>query len=403
MTNLEKEMKLKMLDEEELEFQNPIEDDGIDFDIVDDSVFIIETDPSEAPKSVSTTGKSSKDKKPKKEASESVTGTSTEQIKDKEKTKKAKTNAKQKKQVTAVEGTDAPVFRVVPVVEEPEETEPENTTREDVSDTVQSTTEEFEEPKPTTETEETLEGEVEGAAQTIEFHTEDRQDRQEFTEAPDSSSQAYQKTFSGNYLELLKQIGSLVAILTVFFICFKSYGVYIEKNTNKLDHKEATTIASNVKETAIEKTSESLSRYEDQSKEKREEIQNKAAEISTASSQESNLVKLDRIIEKKTGEPTEEVTPEEATEARFANLTDLTKYINQNTLLLYDILDNTEKRYAAGEISIEEYSEIYSKAKEKLTELTTLLTTNENVYEAEQQINDYDVLIENINTINDTY
>lgn len=413
MTNLEREMKLKMLDEEELEFQTPIEDDDFDFEVLDDEAFIIETVPETAQKPKKKESKaqpSTKDKKTAKKATEDASATHQTKGKPKKEIKKSNTTEmtpeNKPKQTAFQEGTEPPIIKIIPVAEQTEE--PKTDSFEQAVKAMQSTTEEFEyeeaAPAADESTEETLEGEVEEKAQTIEFTDEARQTHREFAETSSNVFSIKDSAFGRwDWVNTAKQISSLVAVLAVFIICFQSYGYYIEKNTKPINSKEVITAAADAKETVAEKTSETLTPLQEQAEEKRDE-QATATTTATKVSQESNLVKIDRIIAKKheQNEPSTE-TPTEETQARFATLKDLTKYINDNTLLLYDILENTEEKYAAGTITTEEYSRVYSEAKEKLAELATLLTTNENVYIEEQQSNDYNVLIENINTLNDIY
>lgn len=410
MTNLEREMKLKMLDEEELEFQSPIEEDDFDFEILDDETFIIETiaeTTQKSPKKESRAQSSTKNKKTVNQAAGDASATRQTKDKPKKETKKSntigKTPEKEPEQTTYQQGTEPPVIKIIPVAEPTEA--PKTDSFEQTAKTMQSTTEEFEYEEAAPNTEETLEGEVEEKAQTIEFTDEARQSHREFAETSSNASPVKEPDFGRwNWINTAKQIGSLAAVLAVFIICFQSYGYYIEKNASPITNKEVVTAAENAKETVVKKTSETLEPYQEQAEEKKTETQTAATSTVTKTSQESNLVKIDKIIAKKHEQNEQSAgASAEETQTRFATLKDLTKYINDNTLLLYDILENTEEKYVAGTITIEEYSRIYTEAKEKLQELSTLLTTNENVYIAEQQSSDYNVLIENINTLNDTY
>lgn len=405
MSNLEREMKLKMLDDEELEFQSPIMDDEEDFDVIPEEDFIIEKpiekEASKSPKKENKAQSPAKDKKMAGKGSDEVSAAKNNDKNTERKHKKKQIVEEAKEETPYMEGSEPPIIQIIPA-EEPKEDSFEQIVRE-----MQSTTEEFDyiEDAPQEPIEETLKGEVEGEgrADTIEFTDEDRKTQRSFADVKPSNIKSFPTFPRFNISDTAKQIGSLVAVFALFVICFKSYGYYIDKKMTPINDKKVTMVAESIKENASEKTSEMLEPYKIQAEEEREKTSEPTETMTIAkTTNESNIIKLDKIIAMKHEQSAEQPTENETT-SRFATLKDLTKYINDNTMMLYDILDNTEQQYAEGTITLEEYSRIYGEAKDKLAELSTLLTSNESVYQSEKQESDYDILIDNINTINDTF
>lgn len=398
MSNLEMELKIKEMDEEELEFKIPVFDDEADmeFDVADDEDFFIAAAPKKASKSLKSdsAGKSTKKpKKSKKKASEEHTEAKKEAQKSETKTEKEVFEEKTEKKEKNLkrEDTESPVIKIIPF-----ETEEEKRMHSEVGNSREEfsyiPTEEFieeasEQPEETfnEESRSVYEGEIE------------REKNKE--EEPPLSHAGFKEPYMGDLKQfkkmfgMLKQLGSLAAMFILFVFCFKTYGYYIDKKAAPITTKDVYEVAENISE----KTSDYLKEYEEDAKTKKEEYQKNAKETLPVEpiKRESNEVKIERLLAK------EPVTEEP--KARFGSLSELTKYINENTLLLNDILNNAEKKFNEGNMNSEEYKRILNEAKEKLTELSTLLTSNYNVYTEEAQTNDYDILYENINTVNEIY
>lgn len=407
MTNLELEQKIIEMDEaiasmeDSLIFQSSISNDEeeIEFNVADsnEEFFVtqaINNKPEKRPNN-----KSKGNTPPKVKNSKNEQNTAREQQCKTE--SKPKETAKPKEATPATEippqkdepktiyreGTESPFIKITPFV-----TEQEPVVSEEVSNNNVLIEEESAEQQDFLSTEEFLEEKttVFGEVETSQFEDEpiNKESKTEYKTAPETDS-FKRNNFEGwqELSEWIKKGASVAAVIVVFILCTSTYNHYIKTGANmdeqaKMYVKETAQKA----ETNIEQYKENKTNYENQPN-------------TVIASSDTNVVKLERLMNAEEAN----TKSEDVATTRFNSLSELTSYINENTLLLNEILENSEKQYQSGTISATEYGDLLSKAKDKLAELSTLLTTNRNIYTQEERTDDYDILYDNINIINTTY
>jgi len=408
MTNLEMEQKIQAMDEE-LTFQMPIDyEEELEFSVIeaDESFFITEQEKKEPvkrsnPKKVGNTSKRAE--KFKNEHSDASTEANFERVVEQQNEAKEKkiestevSQEKDTKKTPYMQGSESPTIKIIPFVttenttEESFSKEENNTEPETVTETPSPTEEFFEEEPITQDESDPLTGEVDKESSQNVQHENNESSRFKASENTNVFRMNIPELPFEKFAEISKQVLSAVAVLAIFFLCTSTYSYYIDK------HPSVDTQAKTLVEETTKKAESTIKYYEEQAEQQKEEIKD-TANTDTTSIKASNKVKLEKLMKKEHEEPAE------TNITRFQSLSDLTNYINDNTILLKDILENSEKKRDAGIITDAEYANIISQAKDKLAELSTLLTTNRAVYNQEECIEDYDILYNNINVVNEMY